>query len=198
MKTFVLVLLSTCLLGSAASTPAVAGEQEESAKKKPSKAQKKRAKTDKIAAETLASLMEKSARAKSLSERAFGHAVFDNHKVSLAISSGSGRGVAVENESGERTYMRMATAGLNLGLGVQIYQVVFFFEDAKDFQRFVNEGWDAGTSASAVAGTEGVGKDAAFVNGLAIFQITEKGLMLQADLTGTKYWAPKKLNAKDD
>jgi len=33
-----------------------------------------------------------------------------------------------------------------------------------------------------------------FVNGLAIYQLTEKGLMLNADIAGTKYWKNKKLN----
>ena len=33
-----------------------------------------------------------------------------------------------------------------------------------------------------------------FVNGLAVFQITEAGLMLQADIAGTRYWKSDKLN----
>ena len=33
-----------------------------------------------------------------------------------------------------------------------------------------------------------------FVNGLAIYQLTEKGLMLNADIAGTKYWLNDKLN----
>jgi len=34
----------------------------------------------------------------------------------------------------------------------------------------------------------------AFVNGLAIYQLTEKGLILNADLAGTKYWKNDDLN----
>jgi hypothetical protein len=34
----------------------------------------------------------------------------------------------------------------------------------------------------------------AFNNGMAVFQMTEKGLMLQADISGTKYWKPEGLN----
>ena len=44
----------------------------------------------------------------------------------------------------------------------------------------------AGT-ATAEAGT-------GFVDGIAIYQITESGLMAQADIAGTKYWKDKKLN----
>jgi hypothetical protein len=33
-----------------------------------------------------------------------------------------------------------------------------------------------------------------FVNGLAVYQLTESGLMANADIAGTKYWQNKKLN----
>lgn len=33
-----------------------------------------------------------------------------------------------------------------------------------------------------------------FVNGLAIYQMTEEGLMLNADIGGIKYWQNNKLN----
>mgnify|MGYP001818842006 CR=1 FL=1 len=33
-----------------------------------------------------------------------------------------------------------------------------------------------------------------FVNGMAIYQLTEKGLMLNADLSGTTYWLHDNLN----
>ncbi len=33
-----------------------------------------------------------------------------------------------------------------------------------------------------------------FVDGVAVFQLTEKGLLLAVDLTGTKYWKNSDLN----
>ncbi len=32
------------------------------------------------------------------------------------------------------------------------------------------------------------------MNGLAVYQITDKGLMLNADISGTKFWKDKNLN----
>ena len=55
-------------------------------------------------------------------------------------------------------------------------------------------GWHADASASASAATKGVNAATTFTNGMAVFQITEAGLMLQADITGTKYWKADKLN----
>ncbi|MDG2304564.1 MAG: hypothetical protein P8R42_07880 [Candidatus Binatia bacterium] len=60
----------------------------------------------------------------------------------------------------------------------------------------MNDGWDAGGGGSLVAADVGANLGATFKNGLAVFQITEKGLMGAADLTGTKYWKDDDLNAR--
>ena len=100
----------------------------------------------------------------------------------------------MDKTTGERTYMKMGTGGVGLGLGGQRYQVIFLFQDTTALERFVNKGWHADASAQAAAGTAGVGAQATFRNGVAVFQLTDKGLLASADLTGTKYWKNKKLN----
>jgi lipid-binding SYLF domain-containing protein len=162
--------------------------------KKASKAAEKRRKIDAMAEDTMASLFSKSSSAKAVSENAHAWAVFNNVKVSLGLTGGGGSGVAVAGDA--RTYMKMGTGGVNIGLGAQKYQVIFFFEDAKTLSRFTEKGWEADASANAVAGTKGANAEATFNDGLAIFQLTEAGLMLQADLSGTKYWKSDKLNAR--
>ncbi|MCZ6695933.1 MAG: hypothetical protein O7A63_05250 [Acidobacteria bacterium] len=159
-----------------------------------SKAQKKRAKIDTIERETLATLFGKSPKATELYGKAHGHAVFSNLKISLGLTGGGGAGVAVEKKGGRRTYMRMGTAGLNLGLGAHKYQVVFLFQDSKTFRDFIEHGWQADAGANAVAGKAGANAETTFTNGIAYFQLTQGGLMLQADISGTKYWKYKKLN----
>ena len=161
---------------------------------KSSKAQKKRAKIDTIERETLARLFARSPKANELYGKAHGHAVFSNLKISLGLTGGGGAGVAVEKKGGRRTYMKMGTAGLNFGLGAHKYQVVFLFQDSKTFRDFVEKGWQADAGANAVAGKAGANAEATFTNGIAYFQLTQGGLMLQADISGTKYWKYKKLN----
>lgn len=156
--------------------------------------EEKKTKINKVAKESLKTLHEKRGTTKGTYDKAYGYAVFDNLKISLMISGGGGVGVAVEKKSGKRTYMKMGTAGLNIGLGAQKYQVIFFFENKETFDNFVNKGWQADANANAVAGTAGANAEAAFKNGIAVYQITEAGLMLQADIAGTKYWKNKKLN----
>jgi lipid-binding SYLF domain-containing protein len=151
----------------------------------------KRAAIDARAGETLERLFEKSPKAKTLYDGAYGCAVFGNWKFSFVVTGGGGKGVAVAKVSGDRTYMNMGTGGLNLGLGGQKYQVVFLFEDAQTFDTFVNKGWEAEASANAVAGDKGANASATFRNGMAVYQLTDGGLMLQADISGTKYWKSK-------
>lgn len=162
--------------------------------KEKSKDDKKRDSIDKMAKDTLKELYEEREKSKKFFDSAYGYAVFNNVKVSLMISGGGGEGVAVNKSTNKRTYMKMGTVGLNIGLGAQKYQVVFLFEDKKVFDEFVDKGWQADANANAVAGTKGLNAEAAFQNGIAVYQITEAGLMLQADIAGTKYWKSKKLN----
>ncbi len=175
-----------------ASIPAVFADDDSEGSK--SSAGRKRAKIDAMASETLQELFSKSPKAQELYGKAYGYAVFSNLKISLGLTGGGGTGVAVNKSNETRTYMRMGTAGLNLGLGGQKYQLVFLFQDSKTFKDFVNKGWQADASASAVAGTAGVNAETTFTNGIALFQLTDGGLMLQADISGTKYWKSEKLN----
>ena len=159
-----------------------------------SKAEVKREEIDTTAKETLDTLFEEYPASKELFDKSYGYAVFDNFKLALLIASERGRGVAVQKSSGDRIYMRMGSLGVNVGLGGQKMQVVFLFEDEKTFNRFVNKGWKADAGADAAAGTQGASADLKFVRGMATFQFTEKGLMAQANRSGTKYWKDKKLN----
>ncbi len=154
----------------------------------------KRGKINETAEEALEELFGENAKAKEILARSYGWAVFDNLKIGIGISGGGGNGVAVVKSTNARTYMKMGTAGVGLTLGAQKYQVVFLIQDSQTFENFIDKGWQADAGASAVAGESGVGVMTDFVNGLAIYQLTEKGLMANADIAGTKYWKNKKLN----
>ncbi len=180
------VLTSSLLLAAAlalCTAPAIADGKAE-----------KRQKLDTMAAEELEELFGESPGAKRLFEQAEGYAVFSNLKVAVGISGGGGNGVAVDKQSGSRTYMKMGTGGIGLGLGSQRYIVVFLFETRDALNAFLDNGWQASTQASAAAGDKGAGVATTFHDGVALYQMTEKGLIASADVSGTKYWKNKKLN----
>jgi lipid-binding SYLF domain-containing protein len=160
---------------------------------KSEKKAKKRAEIDAVAATALKEVLSKSPNAKALYDKAYGYAVFDNLKIAFGISGGGGSGVAVP-KSGKRVYMKMGTAGVGFGLGGQKYQVVFLFETEQTFKSFVDKGWQADASAQAAAADKGANVGATFKNGVAYYQLTDKGLMASADITGTKYWKTDDLN----
>jgi len=156
---------------------------------------KKRAEIDAMADDTMKELFESSESAKELYDKCVGYAVFSNVKIQLGISGGGGQGVAV-SKAGTRTYMKMGTAGVGLGIGGQKYHVIFLFQTEKSLKSFVEKGWQADTSAQAAAGDAAVGAAASFKEGIAYYQITDKGLIASADITGTKYWKNDGLNDK--
>jgi lipid-binding SYLF domain-containing protein len=181
------VIAALCLVGAAGQL--AAEEDWESLDQ-----QAKQAKIDATAKESLEEVFKGSKNAKELYGKAYGWAGFDNLKIAWGFSGGGGNGVAVNKQTGKRTYMKMGTVGVGLGLGAQKYQVVFLFQDEQTFRNFVDKGWQADASAQAAAGTAGAGAQSGFVNGIAIYQLTDKGLMASADIAGTKYWQNKKLN----
>ena len=154
----------------------------------------KQGKIDAAAQETLDKLFAQSPGAKTLYGKAAGYAVFTNTRVAIGLTAGGGSGVAVNNATHARTYMKMGTGGVNVGLGAQKYQVVFLFETAKALDNFIEHGWQGGGSATAAAGKAGKNADTVFNDGVATYTMTDKGLMLSADLSGTKYWKNERLN----
>lgn len=129
---------------------------------------------------------------------ASGYAVFSNANVNLIFASFSGgNGIVKDNRTGKMTYMKMAEAGIGLGLGVKDFRAVFVFHNRAVLQKFIDSGWEFGGHADAAAKAND--KGAAFggeilLDGVTVYQMTESGLALQATIKGTKYWKDTELN----
>ncbi len=154
----------------------------------------KRAAIDSMATQTVKRLLAESERARELADHAVAYAVFDAFEAAFILSGGGGVGVAVDDRTGERTYMKMGTGGIGLGVGGHSFQLVFLFDSTDAFRRFVSKGWQADTAANLAAGTAGKNTASTFHQGVAVFQLTTKGLIAQANISGTKYWKARKLN----
>ena len=191
MRKLIPVLMICVAIALVAVPPALADDEPTSGELKQ---ESKRVAIDEVAQETLQKLFSENANAKDLYDKAIGWAVFDNTKVAFGISGGGGNGVAASKTSGKKAYMKMGTGGIGLGLGVNKYQVVFLFQDEKTLKNFIESGWQADAGATASAGKHAAEAKTNFVNGLAIYQLTEKGLMANADIAGTKYWLNDNLN----
>jgi lipid-binding SYLF domain-containing protein len=196
MRKNIVSWLCVVLVAAIVGLPATPAQAEETSDWKSLKNDAKKAKLDETADAALKELFARNDKAKGLFDQSYGWAVFDNMKIAFGFSGGGGNGVAVNKGSGSRTYMKMGTVGVGFGLGGKKYQIVFLFQDQKTFTSFVEKGWQADATAQAVAGTAGAEVQSGFSNGLAIYVLSDKGLMASADIAGTKYWKNKKLNKK--
>lgn len=160
--------------------------------------EEKRAEIDEMAADMLADLYKLKPMAKDQIKKAAGYAVFSNVGVNLVFASfAGGKGVVVDKK-GRRTYMKMGSAGLGLGLGVKDFRAVFVFRTKAKLDAFVEKGWDFSGQVDAAAKSDKKGGAIAAaetaIPDVEIYQITKNGLALQATLQGTKYWKDKDLN----
>ena len=154
----------------------------------------RRQQIDERAEATLEKLFASQSAVRDLFERASGYAVFTATKAGFIVTGGGGTGVAVDKSTGQRTYMRMGTGGIGLGIGAQRYDLVILFETDAHLNRFIQGGWDASTTAQAAAGKDGVTVTSSFIDGVAFYQLTDRGLMAQADVSGTRFWTIEELN----
>lgn len=93
--------------------------------------------------------------------KAAGYATFKKTDMKLfLVASGNGYGMLVNNQTGQKTYMRVASLGGGVGIGVSDLRVIFVFNDPSVMQTFVTEGWQFGGDADASAQYQNVGASA--------------------------------------
>jgi lipid-binding SYLF domain-containing protein len=160
---------------------------------------KARVEINQTAQSVLATLFKIKPAAMESMPKAAGFAVFSNYGLTiLYLGGGVGKGVAVNNKTKQRTFMRMVEAKAGLGLGVKKSQVVFIFETEDALNRFVDKGWEFGGQLTGAAKTPEMGgayQDAFRVgDGVLMYQLTDAGLTAEMTLTGTKYFKDDELN----
>ncbi len=136
---------------------------------------------------------------KEIIKNSAGYGVFSNLNVNVIfVSGGGGYGVITNNKTGKKTYMKMGEAGVGLGLGVKDFRAVIVFHDKETLKTFIDSGWEFGGRADATAKTAdkgGAAEAAGTMNtGMSLYEFTESGIVLQATLSGTKYWKDSDLN----
>ena len=132
-------------------------------------------------------------------EGAAGYAAFSTFGMKLLIAGGTaGKGLAVDQRTAVKTYMKMVQVQGGLGFGVSKNQVIFVFTTPSALADFINQGWEFGGQAniSAVAGGQGgmFTGAAALSPGVYVYQITETGLNAELTVAGTRFFADPDLN----
>jgi lipid-binding SYLF domain-containing protein len=158
-----------------------------------------RGKIRKMAAATLTDLYKLQPAAQAAVQKSAGYAVFNNMGTNvLLLSTARGGGIAINSKTKQETFMKMISAGAGVGIGVKDYRVIFVFETDAALANFLDSGWSGEAQADAGAKTSKSGAAysgaASVAPGVWVYQITKKGLALQATLQGTKYSKNDDLN----
>jgi lipid-binding SYLF domain-containing protein len=137
--------------------------------------------------------------------KAEGYAVFNANQANVVLLvAGTGAGVLVDNQTGQPTFMKMHRLGTGPGLGFKKYKQVLVFKSRKVLETFKTVGADVSASGDAtVKLTEhGDGKvlDTAvsFDPMISVYQLTDRGVLLQANWGGMAYLPDSTLNASTD
>jgi lipid-binding SYLF domain-containing protein len=141
----------------------------------------------------IAELRENEAAADLLAD-GYGHAAFDTTKGGFIVTGAGGTGVAMRKDGREPVYMHLGAGGIGLGAGLENYKLVILFENEAVYERFIDGQWSAGASAQAAAGRDGAAAVGKFSNGVAVYHLTDQGVIAQADITGVRFWPSDRLN----
>lgn len=155
---------------------------------------------DELNVKTLNRLYEKYPHAQNIIENeCYAWATLSNTSTKLGIfGDAHGRGLAYNNQTGEKVYLRMKEFSAGFGLGAKEYDLVFLISNKEAWDNFIIGKIRFGASAEASADdgvSGGTVEGASYVApGVWVFQMTTKGLALEATLKGTKIYKDKKLN----
>ena len=179
--------------------PALADSGQKDAGMSATKKTKKRTEIQKMVDQTLEKLYAAQPKAKKAISQSQGYAVFSNFGMKILVAGGgTGKGLAVNKETGQKTYMKMLEVQAGIGLGIKKFQVIWVFNDESDFKAFINQGWEFGGQATAAAklNDDGTAMQGALSvkQGVWVYQLTGDGLALELTLKGTKYYKDKNLN----
>ena len=118
---------------------------------------------------------------------AYAYAVFPKvGKGGIGIGGAHGKGLVIQ---GDKTVGKTSLSQLTIGfqLGGQVYSEYIMFRDKTAFDHFTRGNFEMGAQVSAVAIKLGASADADYDGGVAVFTITEGGLMYEASIGGQKF-----------
>ena len=187
-KFFTLATLLLCMM---ISTSAFAASKDSAAEQ--------RRQVDWLSTQTLEKLYAKYPHAKRVINECYAWATLSNSGVKVfLVGSSHGRGLAYNNQTGEKVYLRMKELSAGLGIGAKEYNLIFLLNTRDAWENFIagKTRFAVSAEASADDGVRGGTIEGAdyVAPGVWVFQMTTKGLALEATLKGTKIYKDKNLN----
>jgi lipid-binding SYLF domain-containing protein len=149
--------------------------------------------------DTIDELYAKQPASKDKMKQAVGYGVFTKTATAVFVGgTANGYGVITDKKTGKDTYMRAFTGTAGFGFGLKRFRLVILFYDPEVMSRFTTTGWDFSAQASAAATKEEeggeVGTARTATRSMDVYEFTQKGVFLRADVKATRFWPDKSLN----
>jgi len=128
-------------------------------------------------------------------DKSYGYAVFPKiFKGGFWVSGAGGRGEVFEKNQ-MVGYSRMSQATLGFSFGGEFFREIIFFRDKEDLDKFKQGDFTFAAQVSGVALNAGVAAKADYKSGMAVFIMTDVGLMVDASLGGQRFkYSDKHIN----
>ncbi len=125
-------------------------------------------------------------------DKSYGYAVVPKiFKVAILAGGAYGKGEVYE-QGVMIGYCDVKQVSGGASVGAEFYREIIFFRDEKDLNRFKKDEFTFSAQATALAIVWGAAAKADYKDGMAVFIMTDAGVMVDASLGGQKFnFAPK-------
>ena len=160
-----------------------------------------RAKLDEMSVQVLDRMYQKYPSSEEAVKDAYAYCTISASGVKWGlIGDDHGRGVAVNQQTNERIYVKMSEVTVGINFGAKEYDLLFVIQDQKAWERFISGNIKFGSEASAQA-SDGVSggtiADAKVIaRGVWVYQLDKKGLAVELSFKGARISPYRTLNPK--
>ena len=158
-----------------------------------------RAELDKMSDQVLERVYKKYPSAERVIKDVYAYSTISASSVKFGFwGDDRGRGVAVNNKTGKRVYLKMKEVSVGVSVGAKEYDLLFLIANEETWDNFVSGKIKFASEVSAQA-SDGVNgdsfSDATLVaKGVWVYQIDKKGLAFELSLKGAKISPYRTLN----
>ena len=161
--------------------------------------EQQRAKLNEMSTQGLERMYQKYPSSKTAMQTSYAYCTISASGVKLGFwGDDHGRGVAVNNQTGKRIYVKMKEVSVGLNFGAKEYDLLFIIANEESWNRFISGNIKFGSEVSAQASdgvSGGTFANATIVaNGVWVYQLDKKGLAVELSLKGARISPYRTLN----
>ena len=158
-----------------------------------------RAKLNNMSEQVLARMYEKYPSSRAAVQNSYAYCTISASGIKWGFwGDDHGRGVAVNNDTGQRIYVKMSEITVGINFGAKEYDLLFVIANKAAWDRFISGNIKFGSEVSAQVSdgvSGGTFANATVVaNGVWVYQLDKKGLAVELSLKGARISPYKTLN----